>query len=265
MDNRDKLCIGLLAIFTLVVIISGIYPYDPKDWVLEASIPVGVVILLIATYRKFKLTPLAYTLILLHSFILLYGAHYTYALTPLGEWVKPLFGWHRNNYDRLGHFAFGFFPAIVIRELIYRTTPLKKGKMLFFLVVCVVGAAGAFYELTEMWTALIVSPDTGVAYLGSQGDPWDAQWDMFWAFVGAMVGQAVFLIPHKRQMERYGYLEDAGEWTGGVTEGRIKSKKGSPGGKDDRTDAKKNGKGKDKRSKKERQADHRSMKNKKDR
>jgi putative membrane protein len=218
LDKRDKFCIVLLALFIIVLIISVINPKDYMDWALEVMIPVGAVIILIATYKRFPMTPMVYVLVLLHSFIILYGGHYTYAEAPLGDWMKPIFGFHRNNYDRIGHLAFGFFPAVIIREVIIRTTTLKRGKMLAFLVVCVIGAAAAFYELIEMGTALIVNPDLGAAYLGSQGDIWDSQWDMTAAFCGVILGLLVFTSLHTKQMKKYGYYSDAPK---GGTEGEF--------------------------------------------
>jgi len=205
MEKKTKLFILIVGLFSLELIISGIYPNHFFDWVLEVSIPIGVFIILILTYKKFPLTSMAYWLILFHSVILLYGAHYTYAEAPLGEWMREVFGFSRNHYDRIGHIAFGFFPAIIIREIIIRTTPLKRGKMLFFLVVCVVGAAGAFYEIIEWWTAALSNPETGTAFLGSQGDVWDAQWDMYLAIMGALVGQLIFMPLHAKIMIKEGF------------------------------------------------------------
>jgi len=207
---RDKECLVLLAIFIAFCIWSVYDCGSAFIWFLEAIIPIGVAVLLIATYKKFPLTRLSYYLILLHSFVLLYGAHYGYAHAPIGEWMTDIFGFQNNHYDKIGHLAFGFFPAIIIRELVVRTTPLKKGKMLFFLILCVVGAAGAIYEIIE-WVISVISNDPGFA--NTQGDPWDPQKDMALAFVGAIVGYLVFFTFHTKQMLKRGYitLQDLGK------------------------------------------------------
>lgn len=210
LSGRDKECLFLLAIFIGFAIWSLIGCGSYFIWFLEAGIPIGVVIILIATYKKFKLTRLSYYLILFHSFVLLYGAHYGYVHSPVGELMQEVFGFKHNHYDKIGHFAFGFFPVIIIRELVVRTTPLKRGKMLFFLVICVVGAAGAFYEVIE-WVVSVITNDPNFA--ATQGDFWDPQKDMTLAFIGAIVGHGVFLIIHTKQMLKRGYLtrEDLGQ------------------------------------------------------
>jgi putative membrane protein len=141
-----------------------------------------------------------YVCVLLHMLILIYGGVYTYANTPLGNWVKDALGLARNHYDRVGHLALGFFPAFYVREILLRTSPLKRGKWLYFLVCSVVLAIGAFWELLEWWTALLVASDVGQAFLGSQGDVWDAQWDMFLALVGAIIAQSSLAGVHDRSI-----------------------------------------------------------------
>lgn len=163
-----------------------------------APILVAVPILL-ATYRRFPLTPLAYRLIFLHACILMVGGHYTYAEVPLGYWIKDAFGFARNHYDRIGHFAQGFVPAILAREILLRKTPLKSGGWLFFLVTCVCMAISAFYEFIEWWTAL-ASGAAADAFLGTQGDPWDTQWDMFFALVGSLAAQLSLSRLHDREI-----------------------------------------------------------------
>lgn len=138
--------------------------------------------------------------VFLHMLILIYGGIYTYAETPLGNWAKEAFQFSRNHYDRVGHVALGFFPAFIIREVLLRQTPLVRGGWLYFIVVSIALAIGAFWELLEWWITLIVASDTGQAFLGSQGDIWDAQWDMFLAQVGAMVALAFFSKLHDRSM-----------------------------------------------------------------
>ncbi len=178
----------LLAVGSLALVISGINPYDRNTWVMEVfPIFLGVPLLL-AVYPRFKFTPLAYRLIFLHALILMLGGHYTYARVPLGFWVQDLFDLARNHYDRLGHLAQGFIPAMLTREILIRRSPLKPGKWLFFIVTCICLAVSACYEFIEWWTALIEG-EAATDFLGTQGDVWDTQWDMFLAFIGAMLAQ----------------------------------------------------------------------------
>jgi putative membrane protein len=163
-----------LVIGSIALIVSGIAPFDRGTWVLE-TFPVMIAIpLLVATAHRFPLTPLSYTLILIHALILILGGHYTYANVPLGFWVQELFGLARNHYDRLGHFAQGYVPAILARELLIRTSPLEGSRWLGFLVICVCLAFSACYELIEWWAALILGQGAE-AFLGTQGDTWDTQ------------------------------------------------------------------------------------------
>jgi putative membrane protein len=155
----------------------------------------------VATRRRFPLTPLAYRLIFVHALILMLGGRYTYAEVPLGFWVKDALGLARNHYDRLGHFAQGFVPAIVAREILIRKTPLRPGRWLFFLVTCVCLAVSAVYELVEWWTA-VATGEAATAFLGTQGDPWDTQWDMFLALLGALIAQLALARVHDGQLER---------------------------------------------------------------
>lgn len=191
---------ALLAATLAVVAISGIGPRDRFTWVLEvAPIFIGVP-LLVATARRFPLTPLLYRLLFLHAVILAVGGHYTYAEVPLGFWVRDALSLARNHYDRLGHFAQGFVPAILAREILLRRSPLRPGRWLFFLVVCVCLAFSAFYELVEWWTA-VATEEGATAFLGTQGDVWDTQWDMFLALLGALSAQALLARRHDRQLE----------------------------------------------------------------
>ncbi len=189
----------LLAVGAALLILSGISPKDRYTWVLEVAPILVAVPILVWTYKRFPLTPLAYRLIFLHACILMLGGHYTYAEVPLGYWMKDLFGFSRNHYDRIGHFAQGFVPAILAREILVRKTPLKSGGWLFFLVTCVCMAISAFYEFIEWWTAL-ASGEAAMAFLGTQGDVWDTQWDMFLAFVGAITAQLTLSRYHDRQL-----------------------------------------------------------------
>ena len=192
----------LLVSLTAILVWSGIGPREIGTWWLEAApVLIGIPIL-VATYRRFPLTPLAYVLVWLHAIILMIGGHYTYAEVPLFNWVRDTFGLARNHYDRIGHFAQGFVPVILAREILLRTSPLRPGKWLFFLVCCVALAISAFYELIEWWAALLTSPETGTAFLGTQGDVWDTQWDMFLALVGAVAAQLCLGKLQQKQIER---------------------------------------------------------------
>lgn len=197
----------LLLVILFASVLSGIAPADRFTWVLEIT-PVFVGLpLVLVTRRKFPLTPLVYRLLVIHALILILGAHYTYAKTPPGFWVQDLFGFERNHYDRLGHFAQGFVPAVLAREILIRCSPLKSGAWLFFTVVSICLAFSAFYELMEWWTAAL----GGAAahdFLGTQGDPWDTQWDMFLALLGATSSQLVFRRVHDGQLEGMGVTGD---------------------------------------------------------
>lgn len=200
---NKTLPVVLLVATVVVLVISGIKPYDRTTWLLEVfPVLVGIPLLLV-TYRRFPLTDLLYGLLFVHALILIVGGHYTYARVPVGFWFQDLFDLSRNHYDRLGHLAQGFVPAILARELLLRTSPLKRGKWLFFLVVCVCLAFSAFYELIEWWTALI-GGGSADDFLGSQGDIWDAQWDMFLALIGAITSQLLLSGWHDRALARLG-------------------------------------------------------------
>jgi len=179
---------------------SGLHPHDRFTWLLEVAPILIAVPVLVATRRRFPLTPLAYRLIFVHALILMLGGRYTYAEVPLGFWVKDALGLARNHYDRLGHFAQGFVPAMLAREILLRKTPLRRGAWLFFLVTCVCLAISAVYEFVEWWTALATG-EAATAFLGTQGDPWDTQWDMFLALIGALTAQLALSRVHDRQLE----------------------------------------------------------------
>jgi putative membrane protein len=189
----------LLGVGVALLALSGIGVHDRFTWFLEVAPALVALPILIFTYRRFPLTPLAYRLILLHACILMLGGHYTYAEVPLGYWIKDAFGFARNHYDRIGHLAQGFVPAILAREILLRKTPLKSGGWLFFLVTCVCLGVSALYEFIEWWTAL-ASGEAADAFLGTQGDPWDTQWDMFLAFLGSLAAQITLSRYHDRQI-----------------------------------------------------------------
>ena len=180
---------------------SAVRPHDYFTWLMEvAPILIGVPIL-VATYRRFPLTPLLYRLIFVHAVILMVGGHYTYAEVPLGFWMQRAFGFARNHYDRIGHFAQGFVPAILAREILRRRGVVTRRGWLFFLVTCVCLAFSAFYELVEWWTAELTG-SAATAFLGTQGDPWDTQWDMFFALIGSITALVALSLVHDAQLGR---------------------------------------------------------------
>jgi len=183
----------------LVMIWSGYQPKDYFTWFLEVAPVLIALPVLLLTGRRFPLTPLAYGLLALHGVILMVGGHYTYAEMPLFNWLRDSFELSRNHYDRVGHIAQGFIPAIVAREILLRKTPLTPGKWIFFLTTCICLAISAFYEMIEWWVAL-GSGDEAVAFLATQGDVWDTQWDMFLALCGALAAQLLLAGWHDRQL-----------------------------------------------------------------
>jgi putative membrane protein len=206
--QKDRLEPLLLVALTLVcLVLSSIQPHDRLTWWLEVSWVLAGIPILIVTHRRFPLTLLLYRLLFLHALILIVGGYYTYERVPLGYWVKNIFHLQRNHYDRLGHFAQGFVPAILAREILLRCSPLVPGKWLFFLVVSVCLGFSAFFEMIEWWAALLGGEATN-AFLGSQGDVWDAQWDMFWALIGAITAQTVLSRRHDRELKHLGTLPE---------------------------------------------------------
>lgn len=197
-SSRRELLI-LLAVGAAVLIWSGINPHDRTTWWLEViPVLIGVPVLLL-TRKRFPLTPLTYRLIFVHAIILMVGGHYTYARVPLGAWAQELLGFERNHYDRLGHLAQGFIPAILVREILIRTSPLRSGKWLPVVVTSICLAFSAFYEFTEWWAAL-AGGEAATDFLGTQGDMWDTQWDMFLALCGAILAQLLLSRVHDRQL-----------------------------------------------------------------
>lgn len=191
----------LLAIGLILLVVSRIGAAEPGTWVMEVF-PIFIAVpLLVASAQRFPLTPLAYRLILVHAGILMVGGHYTYAKVPLGFWMEQVFHFSRNHYDRIGHFAQGFVPAIITREILLRRSPLVRGKWLFFIVTCVCLAISACYEFIE-WAAAEIGGAQADAFLGSQGDVWDTQWDMLMALIGALVAQLTIARWHDRELDR---------------------------------------------------------------
>ncbi len=199
-DRRTREAVVLLAATGICLVVSAIRPHDYLTWIMEVfPILIGAFVL-VTTYRRFPLTRLLYRLLFIHALILMVGGHYTYARVPIGLWAQNVFGLSRNHYDRLGHFAQGFIPAILAREILIRRSPLDRGKWLFFLVTCVCLAFSAFFELFEWGYAVVVGGDAANDFLGSQGDVWDAQWDMLFALIGAVTSQLVLAKVHDRSI-----------------------------------------------------------------
>ncbi|MCB9904812.1 MAG: DUF2238 domain-containing protein [Planctomycetes bacterium] len=198
MPHRTKL---LLAWMALLVVASYFGPADTFTWFLEVAPILIAAPILILSAKRFPLTPLLTLLIGVHAAILALGGTYTYAEVPFGYWLRDLFGFERNPYDRLGHFAQGFVPAILAREVLLRTSPLRPGKWLAFLCVSVCLAFSAFYELVEWWAAASTG-EAAESFLGTQGDVWDTQWDMFLALIGACTSLALLSKLHAKQLAR---------------------------------------------------------------
>jgi len=190
-----------MVIFGSCLIWSGIAPKDQLTWVLEVFPAVVGAVVLAVTYRSFRLTPLVYLLILIHCIILMVGGHYTYAEVPLFDYLGDLMGSVRNNYDKLGHFAQGFVPALIAREIIIRKDLVRGKNWQFVFVVSICLAFSAFYELIEWWVAL-ASGENAEAFLGTQGYVWDTQSDMGMALLGAIIGLLCLSRLHDRQLEK---------------------------------------------------------------
>jgi putative membrane protein len=193
----------LLGLAALALLVSGIAPYDRTTWLLEVFPILIAAPILVATARRFPLTPLVYRLIFLHALILMLGGAYTYARVPLGFWIQDAFGLARNHYDRLGHFAQGFVPAMIAREILLRRTPLRRGGWLFVIVTSICLAISACYEFVEWWAALL-GGSAANEFLGTQGDVWDTQWDMFMALLGAITAQLSLGRIHDRSLRQNG-------------------------------------------------------------
>lgn len=198
-DNRFFFL--LFGILGVVFIWSAIAPHDYFTWFLEVFPVLIVLPLLLVTYSRFKFTRLVYSLILVHAIILLVGGHYTYAEMPLFSWLRDTYTLDRNYYDRLGHVAQGFIPAMVAREILLRRSPLQAGKWLFFVVSSVCLAVSACYEFLEWWVALASGSDAN-AFLATQGDVWDTQWDMLLALLGAISAQLLLARVHDKQVAK---------------------------------------------------------------
>ena len=197
---RERILIIFLFILCGLLAASAVNPYDRATWIMEVAPVLIVVPILVLTYRRLPLTSLLYVLIFLHAIVLITGGAYTYARVPLGFWLEGLFSLSRNNYDRIGHFFQGLVPALLARELLLRRGYVSNRRMASFLAICFAMAVSAWYELIE-WAAAVVLGQKADDFLGTQGDPWDTQWDMFMCFVGAVVAMTGLSREQDRQIE----------------------------------------------------------------
>ena len=203
MQNQKSYLTGLTALLIVLLVVSGWHPYDRPTWWMEVA-PIFIALPILAlSYRRFPLTDLLYVLIFFHACVLMLGGAYTYARVPLGFQIAEVLGLHRNPYDKMGHFFQGFVPALVARELLIRGSYGLGRKMLAFLVICVVLAISASYELIE-WGAALALGQGADEFLGTQGDPWDTQSDMGFALLGAIAGLVLLSGWHDRQLKRLG-------------------------------------------------------------
>jgi len=189
-----------LIIFFAVLTWSGINPKDQFTWLLEVLPALIGIIILTFTYNRFRLTTLTYLLILIHAIILMVGGHYTYAEVPLFDWLQNVFDFKRNNYDKVGHLAQGFIPAIIAREILIRKSVVAGKGWLNFIIICICLAISAFYELIEWWVA-VLSGESAEAFLGTQGYMFDTQSDMFLALLGSVLALILLSRMHDKQLE----------------------------------------------------------------
>lgn len=201
---EEKLHLFLLMSIIIILIWSGINPFDSFTWILEVLPALIGGTILVITYSKFKFTTLVYILIWIHALILIVGGHYTYAEMPLFNWLRDTFNLARNYYDRLGHIAQGFIPAMVTREIFIRKSIVNKKEWLGFIIVSICLAISASYELIEFAVAKFTGT-AAEAFLGTQGDIWDTQWDMLFALVGSILSLAILSKYHDKQLERINY------------------------------------------------------------
>ena len=190
-----------VVIFLAVLTWSGIQPKDQFTWFLEVLPAMLGAVIMLLTYKSFKLTTLLYVLILIHCIILMVGGHYTYAEVPLFDYLKDLMGLERNNYDKLGHFAQGFIPAMIAREIIIRKDIIKGNSWQFFFIVCFALGVSAFYELIEWWVAIALG-ESAEAFLGTQGYVWDTQSDMMYALIGSCIALLTLTRLHNKQLSK---------------------------------------------------------------
>jgi putative membrane protein len=191
-----------ITIYLSVLIWSGVNPIDYFTWIMEVLPALMGGAVLAVTYNRFKLTTLTYVLILIHCIILMVGGHYTYAEVPLFDWIKDVFDLQRNNYDKLGHLAQGFIPAIVAREILIRNDVIKGTAWLNFFIICFCLAVSALYEIIE-WQAAVLFGDSTESFLGTQGYVWDTQSDMWLALVGSIAALISLSSFHDKQLTSY--------------------------------------------------------------
>lgn len=201
MKTKGYFFLPLLVVLAIVFIWSAIAPHDRLTWWLEIFPVLIALPVLMFTYNKLEFTRLVYVLILIHAIILLVGGHYTYAEVPLFNWLRDTFELSRNYYDRVGHFVQGFVPAMIAREILLKKSPLVAGRWLFFIVTCICLSISACYEFIEWWVA-VISGSGANAFLGTQGDVWDTQWDMFTALLGAIIAQLLLARQQDNQMSK---------------------------------------------------------------
>jgi len=202
MMSREQTLIAASLLLIAILALSGLHPYDRLTWLMEVAPVIVALPIMAATYKKFPLTTLLYVLIFVHALILIGGGAYTYARVPLGFWLQDMLGTVRNPYDKIGHFAQGFVPFLVAREILWRGGYVTGRRMLAFLSVCVVMTVSSFYELVEWWAALAMGQGAD-EFLGTQGDEWDTQADMFFALAGALAAMLTLSRLHDSQMERF--------------------------------------------------------------
>lgn len=190
---------ALVAMVVIALVASGVHPYDRATWLMEVAPVLIAAPILLATYRRFPLTDLLYVLIAIHALVLIAGGAYTYARVPLGFWLENWFGLERNPYDRIGHLMQGFVPALVAREILLRGGYVGGRRMAAFLSVCIALAVSASYELIE-WSAALALGQGADEFLGTQGDPWDTQEDMFCALIGAVLSMSLLSRLQDRQI-----------------------------------------------------------------
>lgn len=200
--KKEKYGIALwLIVFFSVLLWSGIKPHDYFTWLLEVTPALLGLIILAATYKKFKFTPLVYWLILVHCLILMVGGHYTYAEVPLFDWLREVFGWERNNYDKIGHFMQGFVPVIIIRELFIRLDIVKKKKWMPFIIISICLALSVAYEFVE-WFVAVGTGTAADSFLGTQGYVWDTQSDMLLCLIGSITALIMLSRAHDKQIKK---------------------------------------------------------------
>lgn len=199
--------IAWIMVFLLVLVWSGFNPKDYPTWVLEVSPAVAAAVVLAMTYRQFRLTPMVYFLILVHCVVLMIGGHYTYAEVPLFDTLKPVFGWERNNFDKLGHLLQGFVPALVAREILIRHSVIPSAAWRNVVIVCICMTISAVYELIE-WAVALISEQAAESFLGTQGYIWDTQADMAFALLGAISALLLLNKSHDKQLQQLASSEN---------------------------------------------------------